>query len=84
MIRTALVIAAVAAPFLFPWKFSIFLAFAVSLFVPFGGIATGLIADALYYDPAASLLPWATVAAAIAALIAYGVRTFARTRIIGG
>jgi hypothetical protein len=83
MMRAALMIAALLSPFFFPWKFSILIAFIVSLFIPFSGIATGLIADTLYYNPALSMLPWATIAALTAALIAYGVRSFAKTRIIG-
>jgi hypothetical protein len=82
MIRAALIIAGLLAPFFFPWKFSLLLAFALSLALPLGGIATGLVADALYYSPAFGL-PWATIAAVIGALIAYGVRRFAKARIIG-
>jgi hypothetical protein len=82
MIRPVLIAAGVIAPFFFPWKFSLLLAFALSLALPFGGIATGLVADALYYSPGLGL-PWATIAAAVGALIAYGVRRFAKARIIG-
>ena len=45
----ALIIIALLAPFFFAWHFSILLAFGISLFMPFIGIATGIIADAIYY-----------------------------------
>lgn len=83
MNQAVLIAAGLLAPFFFPWKFALFIAFALSLFVPFGGIATGIIADALYFGSGAAPMPWATIAAVAASLIAYGVRSFMKTRIIG-
>ena len=81
---TALALAALAAPFLFPWPYAALLAFTLALAEPFAGIACGVIADALYWAPGASHAPLGTLLGFAGTLAAYLVRRFVKTRIIGG
>ncbi|HEX7651481.1 MAG TPA: hypothetical protein VF439_02075 [Candidatus Paceibacterota bacterium] len=79
-----LTIAALAAPFLFPWAYAAVLAFALALAEPLAGIACGIIADALYYAPGTAHAPLGTALGFAGTLTAYLVRRFVKARIIGG
>jgi len=84
VVSAVLAFCALAAPFLFPWAYAALLAFLLALAEPLAGIACGIIADALYYAPGASHVPYGTLLGFAGSLIAYLVRRFVKTRIIGG
>jgi hypothetical protein len=83
MIRAILVAAAILAPFFFPWPYAALLAFVAALYFPMLGLFLGVFFDFLYYTPGAAHFPHATVFGACGALIAFVVRRFIKTRIIG-
>lgn len=84
MIRIVFIFFAFLSPFFFPFPATLILAFCASIFLPPVGILVGLLTDVLYYTPAVSTLPIATLAGAGISVIAFFVRRFLKTRIIGG
>ncbi len=81
MIRGIVIAFAVLSLVAFPYPLTVVLSFAASLFVPWLALLLGLLADALYYAPGATL-PYATVLGLILTLLAVFVRRFVRERIM--
>lgn len=81
MMRAATVVLGLIGVLAFPWPYALLLAALASLYVPFAGLALGLISDALYYSRAASLIPWGTIAGAAITAAALLARRFMKSRV---
>lgn len=82
MMRGILTVSTFISVILFPWPFSVLLAFISAPFVPLVPFAAGIFADTLYYAPHANLLPVFTIAGAFFSVAALFVRSRLMTGII--
>ncbi len=81
-IRTGTAIAlALGSPFFFPAPLSAAIVLVASVIVPPVGLLAGILTDALYRAP--GMLPYATLAGALASVLGYVVQRIIKTRIIG-
>ena len=82
MIRIIVIAAALFAPFLFPYPFTLVLSFAASLFFLPIAVVVGALTDLVYYTSAASAFPLALIVGAFISCVAFLVRRFARARLL--
>ncbi len=80
MIRIALVLLALAAPFFMPWAYAVMLAIAASAFIPPVALIVGILFEILYGIGA---VPYAFIIGAVGMALMYGVRSFVKARIMG-
>ena len=83
MTRAVLTITTFLSVVFFPWKFTAILAVAASLKEPLVPLAAGILTDVLYYTPQVHAVPLFTIYGAIFTSIAFALRTWTRTGIIG-
>jgi hypothetical protein len=83
MTRIIVITIAALGVFFFPWPYAMFLAFIAALFIPVLGLVFGLLSDLLYFSHSASHVPWATIIGAFSSAVAFFVRRFIKTRIMG-
>lgn len=84
LFRLIFILAAVLAPFFFPYPYTLGLSFIASLFVPALAFMIGILSDALYLVPQKGAVPYASLIGAGVSLIALIVRRFIKARIISG
>lgn len=82
--RFALIVSALFSFFLFPYPYTLALAFVASIFVPWFALALGLLYDALFMIPHEGSVPLASILGAVSSLLAHLVRRFVKARIMGG
>lgn len=82
MMRVISIIAALAAPFMFPAPLMVFLAAVAAFFSPFIAVSVGILVDLLYRAPGE--FPYGLIVGALGTVVALLVRRFVETRIIGG
>lgn len=78
-----LVLLALAAPFLFPYPATLFVAFLASLYFPGAALLSGALAELLYYAPGVGV-PVALIAGGALSFIALIIRRFARGHFYAG
>lgn len=83
MMRGTLTIITFISTVLFPWPLTALLALAASAFEPLVPLSIGLFADTLYYVPSPGSFPVFTLYGALAAALAFIVRSRLKTSIIG-
>ena len=81
-LKIALTVLALTSAFIFPWPVTALLALFSALWLPLLPVTVGILVDALYYAPHASLLPWGTVAGAFVTAASFFVRRRLAARII--
>jgi len=79
MIRAALIVLSLVAPFTVPWQYAIVLGIAASYFFPPIALVLGTLFEVLYGQGG---LPYAFVTGAAVAAVMFGVRRFVKTRIM--
>lgn len=80
--RLVFTILSLVSVILFPWPFTVILAFSTSLMEPLVPLAVGIFADTIYYNQHANILPLFTIYGAAMTAIAFFVRSRLRTGII--
>lgn len=81
MIRALIISASIATLFFFPYALSVVVMFLLALYIPFSGVALGIMLDALYFTPGAAPLPYATITGLIATLLGSLVQRFIRAHL---
>jgi hypothetical protein len=79
MIRIALIVLALVAPFLMPWQYAAVLALAASFYMPPVALIVGAVSEALY---GTGTVPYAFLVGLVGMLFMYGVRRFVEARIM--
>jgi hypothetical protein len=68
IVKTTLMVAALASPFVFTAGFTILITLMAGMFSPLTPFAVGLLVDSLYWSPSVSTLPWYSVFGALTSL----------------
>lgn len=82
MMRGVATLIVLASTFLFPWPLTVVLVLSTAPFEPLLPFAVGILADTIYYTPAAGASPLYTVLGALSSVLAVLVRNQLRTGII--
>lgn len=82
MIKGALTILALLSVVALPWQLATVIALAAGTMVPLMPLACGLFAEALYWTPRLSLLPFFALSGALATTLLYFVRGRIKASII--
>lgn len=68
---------------LFPWPVTTTLTLGLALFEPLAPLALGIAADAIYFAPEVSVIPWFALSGLFATLVAFFLRSRLQASIIG-
>ena len=79
MVRIALVILSLVAPFTVPWPYAVVLGLAASYFVPAIALVIGAVFEVMY---GTGSMPYAFIAGIAVFVLMFGVRRFVKTRIM--
>jgi hypothetical protein len=83
MIRIATFAIAFVSLFIFPWPVSFVAIALASIFLPFAGVALGVLADLIYFVPGSAFLPYASLFGLFCTVLSLLMQRFVKTRIMG-